>query len=191
MYHPTESLLALPDLVALLGEQQKTGVVSTTLTALPLANKRLTGSYLAQVVVEPGHVRTCSITERETGINILEGQVAFAALCTLEGVCWQVRLAGTLQGYPEHRPRALQTDGRLPSQTDPLVFVVGSIPSRLRQPEREEERTLSRHHRNVLRLIDGRHTTQQIAHLLALTPEQLGTILRDLLDATLIAFYER
>jgi hypothetical protein len=187
MYHPTESVLALPDLVALLAEQQKTGVVSTILASLAFVNKRLTGSYLAEVTVEQGHVRACSITDRTTGISVLEGQAAFAVLCTLEGVCWQVRLAGTHPGYAERTP---QGHGKLLSQTDPLIFVAGSIPSRLRQPEREEEHTFSRQHRNVLRLIDGQRSTQQIAHLLALTPEQLGTILRDLLDATLIAFYK-
>jgi hypothetical protein len=179
-------VLALPDLVALLVEQRKTGVVSATLTTLLLANAHLTGSYLAEVTVEQGHVRACSITERATGISVLQGQAAFAALCTLEGVCWQVKLAGT---FPAYQERPAQFHGRLQPQTDPLVFVAGSIPSRLRPPTREEERMLSRQHRNVLRLIDGQRTTQQIAQLLVLTPEQLGTILRDLLDITLIAFY--
>jgi hypothetical protein len=190
MHDPTESVLALPDLVTLLVEQQKTGVVSAILVTLALARKRLTGSYLAQVMVEQGQVRACFITEHETGISVLEGQAAFAALCTLEGVCWQVQLAGTPLSYAASTPRALQADGRQPHQTDPLMGVVGSIPHRLRSPMREEERMLSRQHRNVLRLIDGQRTTGQIAHLLALTPEQLGTIVHDLLDDTLIAFYE-
>jgi hypothetical protein len=191
MYHPTESVLALPDLVALLTEQQKTGVIATVLFSLAFAKKRLTGSYLAEVMVEQGHVRACSITERATGISVLEGQAAFAALCTLQGVCWQVRLAGTSLNAPGHRPHRPQAEGRQLRQTDPLVFVAGSIPYRLRSPEREEPLTLSRQHLNVLRLIDGQRTTQQIAQLLTLTPEQLGTMLRDLLDDALIAFYKR
>jgi hypothetical protein len=184
---PTESVLALSDLVVLLGEQQKTCVLVAVLATLPRARKRITGSYLAQVMVEHGHVRACFITERETGINVLEGQAAFAALCMLEGVCWQVRLAGTPLSYGAHDPRALQAE-EMP-QTDPLMVVAGSIPYCLRPQTQEEERRLSRQHRNVLRLIDGYRTTGQIAHLLALTPEQFGTILHDLIDDTLIAFY--
>jgi hypothetical protein len=183
-HHPTESFLSLPDLVALLTEQQKTGVIVTVLSSLALAKKRLVGSYLAQVMVEQGNVCACFLTERDTGIRVLEGQAAFAALCTLEGVCWQVRVAGT---PAEHRPRVLPAEGR---QTDPLVFVIGSIPHRVQQGTYDQHR-LSRQHLNVLRLIDGQRTTQQIAQLLTLTPEQLGTMLRDLLDDALIAFYKR
>jgi hypothetical protein len=184
----TESALPLSDLVALLGEQYATGSLRATLSWLLRSNTRQFGSYRAAVQVEQGKVRTCIITERETESLVLQGQTAFATLCTLEDIRWQVSLAD-----PAQRDVALPAHGRHPQQmqTDPLVFKVGAIPQRVRSPTREEQERLSRQHVNVLRLIDGQRTPQQIARVLALTPEQLGTILRDLLDTTLITFYQR
>jgi hypothetical protein len=190
-HQTTESVLPLPDLVALLSEQQKTGSIRSVLSWFPFANKRLTGSYLAHVQVAHGNVSACTITGRDTGSTILQGQAAFAALCTLEGITWLVTLTDPIQHHAAHPVQGLHTDEMPPPQTDPLVFVSVSIPRRLRPPTPEEQTLFSRHHLNVLRLIDGQRTTQQIAQVFVLTPEQLGTILRDLLDATLITFYER
>jgi hypothetical protein len=187
----TESALPLPDLVALLSEQHSTGSLLATLSWLPRSNKRQSGSYLALVQVEYGKVCVCTITERDTDNTILQGQAAFAALYDLEGITWQVTLADPVQQHAAHPGHGRHTDEMLHPQTDPLLFVSGSIPRRVRPPTREEQARLSRHHLNVLRLIDGQRTPQQIAQLFALTPEQLGTLLRDLLDATLILFYQR
>jgi len=128
-----------------------------TLSAcLPSRPEWATPHATAWVQVRHGRVQACTIVQAH-GPMLLQGEAALAYLAQAGTLRWQV--TPMLPNQSPIRPR----------RAEDALGVMAHPPA-----------SLSRRHRQLLLLVDGRKTVPELARLLHLTPQEVETLLHDL-----------
>jgi hypothetical protein len=155
-----ETMKELPDVVML----------QAHLPSLPGVSK---DACLAQIILGQGQVYSCKIIVTKTGIVLREQQEAYHALERCGDVNWSLRPAPSLHALvrPPATPPPITTYRTFPAQ----------IPSlRVSRLSPEILAPLSHPYQRVLRLIDGRRSIEDIAHLLNKEPQEIQQMLTSL-----------
>ncbi|HEU5377961.1 MAG TPA: hypothetical protein VFV38_21270 [Ktedonobacteraceae bacterium] len=162
-----ETMKGLPEMVSLHAE-------------VPSVPGLARGTYLAHVVVGQGRCSSCTITT-PTGRLLLQQQEAFDALQQVGNLAWR------LSAPPSASMSALvQTEAEFQEGDAPERGRTPIRPRRIGRPEPAHMQALPHAQRHLLWVIDGQKTLEQLARLLAKSPDDIYHLLLRLREQHLI-----
>jgi hypothetical protein len=150
-----------------------------------LTQKAMRGTLCrVSLVVEQGQLTFCAITDHQ-GLVLLEGREAFASVWSCEQVVWTVQTQQTSESQRVH-PR-LNEQPFLSGLPAPLMLWSMRPPPCLTHTlDAHLLAAVSRKQRQILVLLDGRRTVNDLCTLLNLPSEQVETVLSELETRSLI-----
>lgn len=149
---------------------------------LPVATKR--GMCRADLLMHNGRMISSAIFD-QTHRVCLEGKDAFEAICSLEDIIWVVFLADFALPSLEPEVFSPPVEGSsgsalFPSPPPHLSWTGRSPPYKVSAMQAVAKGLPDRHLRLLWLLIDGQHTVADLARLLHLSQEEVGTALTGL-----------
>ncbi|MBO0784203.1 MAG: hypothetical protein J2P37_35805 [Ktedonobacteraceae bacterium] len=136
-----------------------------------------------RLVVEQGHVRACQIHDRERRQVLLTGPLALTQCQQCAELTWRVRLvpSSSSPSVPHApTPTVMPLDSLRPFPGVIQTWEVHPPPHRAGLLTQEQLARLSRQHRRVLLLVNGRRDIAALSSILHCPPERLMNILREL-----------
>ena len=136
-----------------------------------------TGLCLIELVLVQGTIYACTISTSQ-GQPVLHQEAAYQAVRHLGALEWTlIPSAGSVPSsrasMPEGIERPMSATSWLPRRTQATL-----------SPDQRDR--LSRRHQQVWRLIDGSKSRDELARLLTMDPQEVGTILHDLFQQQMI-----